>query len=146
MRITSAKVYESKTCTISRCMVDGAALCFFLQDGTVGGAKNGKHRIDPGSYRLVLRTVGSKHEHYLKKYGPDFHKGMVELQDVPNFTAVLIHIGNSPADSLGCLLTGTSMSTKKEWVGGSEAAYRVLYPFIRDAILREEEVWIEIAY
>jgi hypothetical protein len=51
------------------------------------------------------------------------HNGFItpRLQNVPNFTDIEIHPGNTPADTLGCCLIGYTRST--DFVGASRAAF-----------------------
>ena len=103
----------------------------------------GETRIPNGRRKIELRTVGGFHERYLKKFGSGFHKGMLWIKDVPGFEYVLIHIGNDEDDTAGCLLVGMSNNAdKKGFIGGSVEAYKKIYPIIRDAILKGEDVYI----
>jgi hypothetical protein len=103
----------------------------------------GETRIPKGRYRIQLRTEGGFHERYSNKFGEDFHKGMLHIVEVPNFEYVLIHIGNDDDDTAGCLLVGmTNSADDAPFIGGSKAAYVKIYPIIKDAILRGEDVWI----
>lgn len=117
---------------------DGAPLCWALEPGP---QRQPHPRIPAGLYPLCLRTIGEKHEQYLKHYGPVFHKGMVEICDVPDRIAIEAHKGNSIHDTLGCSLWGTTalkpeISNSLLWeVTASAAAYERVYPVIRDAIL-----------
>ncbi|NRA15602.1 MAG: hypothetical protein HRU04_08910 [Oceanospirillaceae bacterium] len=50
------------------------------------------------------------------------------MRDVVNFEYILIHIGNTEADTAGCLLIGEEASTAEEiTVSRSAAAYQKLY-------------------
>jgi hypothetical protein len=92
---------------------------------------------------VELRTEGGFHDRYLKKFGSEFHKGMLWIKDIPEFEYVLIHIGNDDDDTAGCLLVGMSNNAdKKGRIGGSVEAYKKIYPIIRDAILKGEDVYI----
>ena len=103
----------------------------------------GETRIPKGRYKIKLRTEGGFHQRYLKKYGGDFHKGMLHVVDVPNFKHVLIHIGNSSDDSAGCLLVGMNNSADEiGFIGNSSEAYKKIYPQIVDTIISGEEVFI----
>jgi hypothetical protein len=62
--------------------------------------------------------------------------------NVPGFSGVRIHAGNSPEDTEGCILVGRTVET--DWIGESRVAFNRLYFKIADAIARGEEVWLEI--
>ena len=102
----------------------------------------GETRIADGRYPVTLRTEGGFHNKYLKKYGSDFHKGMLWVRDVPEFEYILIHIGNDDDDTAGCLLVGSTADKDRGFIGASGNAYKDIYPEIADAILRGEEVFI----
>lgn len=120
-------------------------LCFTLEDEYRTVKKYGETRISAGRYQIKLRTEGDFHERYLSKFGPDFHKGMLWLQDVPNFEYILIHIGNNDDDTAGCLLVGDSSQqniTEEGAILSSTTAYKRIYPSIAETILNNQEVWI----
>ena len=103
----------------------------------------GETRIPNGKYKLGLRAEGGFHQKYLKKYGANFHKGMLWVKDVPNFDYILIHVGNTDKDTAGCLLVGvTNNADDVGFVGGSTDAYKKIYPKISNALLNSEDVWI----
>ena len=60
-------------------------LCFTLEDEARDTKVMGETRIPAGIYDLKLRTEGGYHNRFLKKFGPAFHKGMIWVQNVPNF-------------------------------------------------------------
>ena len=115
----------------------------------------GETRIPAGRYRVGLRTnVGTPenptfHDRYLKRF-PSFHRGMLEILEVPGFTSILIHIGNDDDDTAGCILVGMTPHMKVTRDGcefgvySSTTAYKDIYPEIAQAILDGEEVWITI--
>lgn len=117
---------------------DGARLCVCLEPGALRLPFPG---IPVGTYPLRLRTVGEKHQAYLNWYGPDFHKGMIEICDVPDREAVEFHVGNTIADTKACSLCGDSYSKipgAHYAVGRSRVTYEKVYPVLRDAILAGE--------
>ena len=63
--------------------------------------------------------------------------------NVPGFTDILIHAGNSDKDTRGCILVGRRDPAKPDWVGSSRAALDALIPKIQEG-LRSGEVWCEI--
>lgn len=106
-------------------------VCFTLEDEARAVKIAGETRIPAGSYDVKLRTTGGFNSRYLKKYGSNFHKGMLWLQDVPGFEYILIHSGNSDDDTAGCLLVGDSAFqniTQNGYTGSSVDAYKRVYP------------------
>ena len=109
------------------------ALAFTLEDEHRDIKVKGETRIPAGVYDVRLRTVGGHHARYGKRF--DDHRGMLHLQDVPNFKYVLIHIGNDEDDTAGCILVGDSASMvgSKRSIQGSTKAYRRVYAKCVDA-------------
>ena len=93
-----------------------------------------------------LRTEGGFHSRYAAKYG-DWHEGMLWLQDVPGFTFILIHTGNTDQHTSGCYIVGETQQDldkgKDGFVGNSGVAYKKMYPKVKDAIKAGEEVTIK---
>ncbi len=101
----------------------------------------GHTRIPSGTYEIKLRTEGSTNLKYSKRFA-DIHKGMLELQNVPNYKYVLIHCGNSEEDTAGCILVG--MKVQGNRLIDSTTAYRYIYKDILNEILTGKKVFIEI--
>ena len=81
-------------------------LCFTLEDEARDTKVMAETRIPAGIYELKLRKEGGYHQRYTKKYGTKFHKGMIHVQNVPNFRWILWHTGNTDEHTAGCLLLG----------------------------------------
>lgn len=99
--------------------------------------------IPAGTYEIKLRTKSGMATNYRSIYGNN-HKGMIWLQDVPNFEFIYIHHGNTPLDTDGCVLVGQSMDISHGSIGSSRNAYREIYPEIMRALERNEHVDITI--
>jgi hypothetical protein len=85
--------------------------------------------IPSGAYQIVM-TFSNR-----------FQRVMPLLLEVPGFTGIRIHSGNSANDSSGCILVG--FTTDGTRVIDSRAAYLVVAYRIEEA-LKVGEVWIEI--
>ena len=108
---------------------NGEFVCFTLEDEAREVKVAGETRIPKGKYQLEVRQFGGTHARYKEKF-PEFHEGMVEIKDVPNFTDILIHIGNTDEHTAGCLLVGDSAHeniTKAGTIGSSAKAYERMY-------------------
>ena len=102
--------------------------------------------IPEGTYDIKFRTVGGFHEKYKKRYGAD-HYGMLHLQDVPNFTYILIHAGNTDEHTSGCLIVGETQQdldlSDDGFIGHSGVAYSKLYKKVAKELLLGKSVTIE---
>ena len=104
-------------------------------------------RIPSGTYEIKLRNEGGMTKRYANRF-PDIHRGMLWLQDVPNFEWVYVHLGNTDEDTAGCILVGYSCSIDAISGGGtigrSTEAYKDLYKKVVAAMDSGEKVTIEI--
>ena len=121
-------------------------LCYTLEDEKRDQKVMAETRIPSGTYNILLRKEGGFHARYTKKYG-SMHKGMLHVQDVPNFQWILIHTGNTDEHTAGCLILGDSQENnilvKDGVIGRSTQAYKRVYPIIASALESGEEVTIE---
>ena len=121
-------------------------LCYTLEDERREEKVMAETRIPAGEYDILLRKEGGHHNKYTRKYG-DMHKGMLWLQDVPNFQWILILTGNTDEHTAGCLILGDSQENntlvKNGFIGKSTQAYKRIYPPIASALENGEKVTIE---
>jgi len=112
-----------------------------IEDGYRKHKVYGETRIDERIYKLAKRTYGRFYNLYLKKYGFPF---VIEFLDVPNFTDILSHTGNTIIDTLGCLLvnSGFSIDKKGNYRGnGSHRAYQKMFEIMEDYGYPDEMYW-----
>jgi len=119
----------------------GRFLCYTLEDGYRKVKVPGETRIPGGKYEIRFRKVGTHHKRYAAGFS-DIHKGMLELQDVPGFKYILVHVGNYPRDTSGCILVGSIAGDGI--VSNSTNAYRAIYPAIAGALEAGEKVFITV--
>ena len=147
MKLKLLRFSSQKEDTLGLLYIDSNWVCFTLEDEFRTKKLHSETRILAGEYEIKLRTVGSFHQNYLSKFGPDFHKGMLWLQNVPNFEYILIHIGNKDDDTAGCILVGDTCQqniTEDGFIGSSNSTYKRIYPIIRDELLKGNKVTIKI--
>ena len=134
MKIEVDRFVSDRDTTISRVSVDGAFVCFGLEDEFRVAKLVDETRIPAGRYKVLLRTAGTHHQKYQEQF-PDIHRGMLHIQNVPGFEFILIHCGNTQANTSGCLLVGTGAVTEEGnmSISSSRIAYRRLYPMVVDA-------------
>jgi hypothetical protein len=121
-------------------------VCYTLEDEHRDKKVKHETRIPQGTYQIKLRTWGGFHTKYSRRFA-DVHVGMLEITNVPNFTDILIHGGNTDEDTSGCLLVGNSQKNNIQasngFVGESIEAYLELYKQVKEALLRKESVTIK---
>ena len=121
-------------------------LCYTLEDERRTLKVRGETRVPAGKYKIVLRKEGGFHARYKGKYGA-WHRGMLHVTDVPGFSWILIHKGNTDEHTAGCLLVGDSQENNiiisDGFVGKSANAYKRIYSPIARAIEKGEDVTIE---
>lgn len=144
MRTKIVRVAEGKQSTLSHLYIDGIFQCYLLED-KIRAVKIPKQTAIPtGQYTLRLNKWGGKNADYRQKF-PKLHKGMIEINGLPNFSFVYIHIGNTYTHTAGCPLCGFGF----ELVNGdyqvlrSKDAYQMIYPKLL-AIIQGKENGISI--
>lgn len=147
MKLDVVRTQFGKDATNGMLFVDGVFECFTLEDEVRDIKVMSETAIPLGEYEIKFRNVGGFDTKYKARYGSTFHKGMLELQDVPNFKYLLIHTGNTDQHTAGCLLIGETQQDldkgKDGFVGGSGDAYKKFYPKVRDALIAKEKVTIK---
>lgn len=152
MKLQLTRIALRPTYTIGRLLIDGERFCDTLEDKVRDTNKDGdlldegeqkvygQTAIPYGTYGVTLNVQSPK---YSKRKAYDFCKGYLpRLLDVPHFEGILIHIGNKPEDSAGCILVG-----ENKVVGGlinSTATFKRLYERLKAASDRGEDIEIEI--
>lgn len=125
--------------------IDDWFICYTLEDEKRYKKLKGETRIPEGTYELMLRNYGSHYERYTKRF--PWHKGMIQVKNVPGFTDILFHIGNTDADTAGCILVGNQQTEnldKRGNVTDSTDAYIKLYKIIGTELLNGEKVMLKI--
>lgn len=132
MILTLKRQVFSDRSTIGVIALAEKVLCYSLEDKDRGLTSDmsieelksrkvhGETAIATGRYEIVLQW--SEH----------FQKLMPFLQNVPDYTGIMIHPGNKPIDTLGCILTGTFPG--EDVVGESRVAFDLLFPLIAKAL------------
>lgn len=141
------RVQEYLGSTLSYLQIDGLNLGYGIEPGFNDPKIPGRTRIPAGRYPMRLRTHGGFHERYknAKWMPPGLHRGMLEICDVPGFTDILFHVGNSKKDTLGCLCPGEEFIFDDGgfFVTNSRRTYLYCYPLIVDELKRGNPVWID---
>lgn len=137
MKITVNRFHSNNDATLSTIHIDGKFICFGLEDEYRAKKVKGETRIPAGTYNIGIRKVGGFHGRYRSMFG-SFHKGMLQVLDVPNFEYILIHIGNYEHNTNGCLLVGKNATTdgNKLTIPVSTTAYKEFYSKVIDEAIK----------
>lgn len=153
MELTLKRKYFKPTYTIGKLYVNGAAVCDTLEDKDRGITQDmptteiykkkvyGQTAIPKGRYRINMDTASPKFGDRLwaRPYG-----GKVPtIEDVPGFSRVLIHVGNTPADTDGCILPGWNKA-KGMVLDSTRAFYDLMDKHLVPAHNRKEKIWLAI--
>jgi len=133
--------------TIGDWFIQDEWTCHTLEDTFREIKIPGETRIPAGRYRLELKDIGmSRFDAQFKRIFGDLYLGMIRLVEVPDFTQVLIHCGNTEEDTAGCILLGerqTKDANDHHAVSRSVAAMRTVYPIVSKAI-RAGDTYLDV--
>lgn len=126
------RVISTPNVTIGELQVNGVFECFTLED-TIRDVKiAGETCIPPGTYEVIINV------------SPRFNKLLPRLIDVPGFTGILIHSGNTKDDTKGCILVGQRLNGEEIARGTSRAAFSSLFEKMLAAQQIDEPITITI--
>lgn len=152
MELKVKRRFKGADYTIGSLYVNGVYECDTLEDTDRGLDNNmplsviqtkkvyGKTAIPTGTYEIDMNIVSPK---FKDRSWARFCNGKLpRLRDVRGFEGVLVHVGNKPEDTLGCLLVGKNKL--KGQVINSTETFTKLYNKIDAAHRRGEQITITI--
>ena len=144
--------HKKENYTIGNLYINGQWFCNTLEDTDRGLTMNdslfkiqsakvyGKTAIPTGVYRVDMNTISNK---YSTKQQYQFCEGYLpRLVNVLGFSGILIHIGNGPEDTDGCILVGENKAKGK--VLKSTETFKKLYKILDEANLRGDKIELTI--
>lgn len=134
MKIVTEIFKQDSDCTVSKLYIDGVYQCFVMEDAIRDTKIYGRTAIPRGTYKVVV-TMSNR-----------FKTLLPLLENVPNYSGVRIHPGNTSADTEGCLLPGLSLGKLegKTAVLESRPAFAKIFRKIQEAIANGEKITIEL--
>lgn len=136
---------QGKHSTLSEVYVDDQFVCYGLENIPRPVKIRGETAIPAGSYQLRFNRDGGMNGRYYDDY-PKMHRGMLEIVDIPNFSYVYFHKGNSYKETAGCILVGARYMLEGDdyRLLASGIAYKKLYPLVVELMAKGSvEVWVE---
>jgi hypothetical protein len=132
MRLTLTRLQLDPDVTIGSLDADGDWVAWTCED-TVrpqGVKISGQTAIPAGRYTVIINQ------------SQRFQRLLPLLLDVPGFSGVRIHPGNTAADTEGCILPGLDRLAKS--VGRSRRAFDGLFARMQEAARKGEPITLEI--
>ena len=146
MKLTVVRTQFGTDATNGLLFIDGIFECYTLEDQYQAVKVMHETCIPEGTYDIKFRKTGGFHAKYSERY-KNAHYGMLHIQDVPNFTYILIHTGNTDEHTSGCLIVGETQQdleiSKDGFVGSSTVAYKKMYSKVASQLLQGKDVTIE---
>jgi hypothetical protein len=146
MKLQVVRTQFGKDATNGLLFIDGIFECYTLEDQYQAVKVMHETCIPEGKYNIEFRKTGGFHAKYSERY-KNAHYGMLHIQDVPNFTYILIHTGNTDEHTSGCLIVGETQQdleiSKDGFVGSSSVAYKKMYAKVAGQLLQGKKVTIE---
>ena len=120
MKLELKRIFKGKEYSIGKLYIDGVYFCDTMEDPVrvlkdlngdgdfddLGEGKiKGNTAIPAGTYRITLDVASAKYGN-IEPYKSICNGRVPRLLDVPGYMGILIHIGNTPADTEGCILLG----------------------------------------
>ena len=133
MKLELKRNGNTKGYTAGILYVDGFGFCKTLEDEEREKKIISVTAIPKGTYEVVI------------SYSNRFKKLLPLLLNVPNYSGVRIHSGNTAENTEGCILIGMSDGNDKEgWLGNSRLAMDKFLPLLTNA-LKTQKVWLTIS-
>ena len=107
--------------TIGDLFVDDNFICNTLEDKVRAPDVKiqNKTAIPEGTYQVVI------------DFSNRFQRMMPRICDVPNFTGIRIHPGNTDKDTNGCILLGKKTEQPTDWLSNSRSYFDKFFELIR---------------
>ena len=129
MKLRLERILAVNKATIGILFVESKFICFTLEDVVRDEKIPHETAIDAGIYEVQIL------------WSPKFQRDMPHLLNVPEFTGILFHWGNSDVDTNGCILVGHTYEINKDWIGVSKVTFEALFDVLRKAA---EKITVEI--
>lgn len=138
LELATVRFGGTKDFTAGRLYADGNFICHTLEDEVreIDGRPvsewkvQGRTAIPRGRYRVILTR------------SPRFKRILPELLNVPGYTGIRVHRGNTADHTEGCILVGMPDGNERDsWLGNSTPAEGLVIKIIGEAINSGRTVW-----
>lgn len=134
MKILIERIWRKEDYTIGILYVNGVRLCNTLENAVRSEKVYGKTAIPAGTYRVLMNTVSQKFQD--RAWAKPYCGLVPRLRNVPDFQGVLIHPGNTAADTDGCILVGDN-TIKGQLTNSTNRFYQLMGKLLAAALAGE---------
>jgi hypothetical protein len=120
MNLVLKRIELGDTYTIGKLYIDDVFECYTLEDKVRDAKVRNETAIPYGTYPVCI------------DYSNRFQKDMPHVLDVPEFSGIRIHSGNTDKDTEGCILLG-SVWTGGNFVGNSRKTFDKFFSLLKEA-------------
>lgn len=154
MELTIKRLWKKSNYTIGKLYIYGEHVCDVLEDVDRGLTSDmskseisdrkvyGMTAIPTGRYKIDMSTVSPKF--CGRPWAKPYDGKLPRLLDVPGFSEVLIHVGNSMEDTLGCILVGNNRAVGKV-LDSTKCFHELMREYLIPAKERNEAIYITIS-
>lgn len=143
--LTILRYLDDGQTTLGLMFIRGKFFAYTLEDTHRDTKVAGQTRIPEGTYRLELNQVVTPlTQRYRDRYPWfTFH---IEIMGVPNYSRIYIHIGNSHADTEGCILIadGVNAADPQKMITHSRMAFERFYKTVQPVLATGQELQVRI--
>ena len=152
MELLLKRIAKKEDYTIGNLYVDNVFFCNSLEDTDRGLYETqslleiqnkkvyGKTAIPYGTYKIDMDTVSPKFQN--RAWAKPYNGKLPRLIDVKGYSGVLIHVGNTPEDTLGCILCGEN-KVKGQVIKSTATFYELMTALLK-AHKAGEEICITV--
>lgn len=130
MKLSLIRDTFTEKSTIGKLYVNEQFSCYTLEDVIRKEKIEGKTAIPSGEYQVII------------DFSVRLQKELPHILDVPGFSGIRIHRGNTPDDTEGCILVGVNVTKDRIWQ--SNIAFTRLFDQLEIAYNRKEPITIQI--
>lgn len=155
MKLTLKRIALKSEYTIGKLYVDGEYVADTIEDTVRDLDKDGKFdngeskipgktAIPYGHYEVTMKVRSPKYSNFSKySWAKKYDGYLPRLLQVPHFEGVLIHCGNTAADSDGCVLVGENKVVGKV-INSVNTFRKLMDEYLVPAKKRNEQIYIDI--
>lgn len=151
MKLKLKRIFKGKDYTIGKLYINNIYECDTLEDVDRGLTSNmslediktrkvyGNTAIPIGTYKINMNTISPKFKY--RVWAKPYNGKLPRLENVIGYEGVLIHVGNKPEDTLGCILVGRNL-IKGSVVNSTECFHKLMNKLLEAN--KNEEITITI--